>query len=252
MRVRLLIVILLAVAVRTSAQQQTAADVMLGSGLHLEEIEGNCKDAIKVYERVMKLSGVTRATAARAQLHIGTCREQLGMRQAREAYELVLSRYSDQPQVVAAAKERIASLTARSRAALPPATIASRLVWTRDPWVSLSSVSTDGRLVAYRNGSEFSSLFVRDLLRSEDRRITTSSSEDLIVAGAIFSRDGKRLLYATFDNTDKRHELRIVDLQAPAAPSVAAPGIVLSMRLPATGWIRPLDWSVQRWVFIDK
>jgi Tol biopolymer transport system component len=241
MRVRLLIVILLAVGVRTSAQQQTAADVMLGSGLHLEEIEGNCKDAIKVYERVMKLSAVTRATAARALLHIGTCREQLGMREAREAYELVLSRYSDQPQVVAAAKERIGSLTARSRAALPPATIASRLVWTRNPQIDLLTVSANGRFVAYRDWSQSPSIYVRDLLRGEDRRVVDNLSQNFN-AGAIFSRDGTRLLYAAFSRTDARHELRVVELQA-SPSSAVPPSTVVAHQFHPAAWIYPVDWS---------
>src|SRR5688572_15325227 len=242
MRVRLLTVVCLALAVRLSAQQQNAAEVMLGAGLHLEEIEGNCREAIKVYERVTRLSGVPRATAARAQLHIGTCREQLGMREARDAYELVLKRYSDQPQVAAAARERIGSLSARSRAALPTTAIASRRVWTRDPVMSLVTMSKDGRYVAYRNFLTLRSVYVRDLVRSEERQLTADSS-DSVVTGVVFSPDGGRVLYATFNRSDNRHQLRLVDLQAPATASGVASSTAVATQLPSAHWIYLLDWS---------
>src|SRR3954453_14727644 len=154
MRYRWAIVAFCVLGMNASAQQRNADAVMLGTGLHLEEVEENCKEAIKVYEKLTQSKGVDRSIAARAQLHIGICRERLGMGEARAAYQLVVEGYNDQLDVAATARARIGALSAndRSRSAQPTdAGIASRLVWTHNPDVDVYAMSADGRHVVYQS-----------------------------------------------------------------------------------------------------
>jgi Tol biopolymer transport system component len=90
-------------------QRNESSEVMLGAGLHQEEVEANCKEAIKMYEEVVQRKGSPSNVAARAQLHIAICQEKLGKQEARMAYEAVL-KYADQPDIVADARSRIAGL----------------------------------------------------------------------------------------------------------------------------------------------
>src|SRR5262245_61536479 len=62
------------------AQRGNAAETLLGTGLHQEEVEDNCREAIKTFERVIGHREASRGVAGRAQLHVGLCRERLGQR----------------------------------------------------------------------------------------------------------------------------------------------------------------------------
>jgi len=122
------------------AQKKDSAEIMLGAGLHQEEVEGHCTEAIKTYEKLIKDKNTPRTVAARAQLHIGTCREKLGQREARAAYEAVINNYADQSDVTGDARSRVAALDAK-----PSSTVTARFVMFGHYVGSGDSISADGR-----------------------------------------------------------------------------------------------------------
>jgi Tol biopolymer transport system component len=224
------------------AQRSDSPEVMLGAGLHQEEVEGNCKAAIEIYQKITLQKDAPLRVAARAQLHIGTCQERLGQNEARKAYELVLTRYADQTEIVAEARARIAALGGGSP--LPPgAGLTNRRVWTRDPNSSLSlAVSADGRYIAYVDGNQQRDLFLHDLASSRDRRLTRNPDLSAYARSALFSRDGKRLVYSRRDESKQRFELLIVNLEEPGVPrSVPVPAAEAYAQ--SSSLVRPQDWS---------
>ena len=82
------------------------------AALAQEKGEGNLKEAIRLYQQVIEAHEKGEADekmAARAQLRIGVCQEKLGLAQARQTYEAVREKYSDQPQVEVEAEQRLES-----------------------------------------------------------------------------------------------------------------------------------------------
>src|SRR5262245_23639023 len=115
------------------AQKNDSPEVMLGAGLHQEEIDGDCREAIKTFQKVIQLKNVPRNVAARAQFHIGTCQEKLGQREARIAYEAVLNRYADQTETAVQARARIAALGGPGNERRQSAAMANRQIGALDP-----------------------------------------------------------------------------------------------------------------------
>jgi len=87
------------------------ADQLFQTAVYQEEVEGNLKGAIDTYQSILNRFPGDRSMGAKALLRIGLCREKLGLREAREAYQRIIDQYSEQRQEVALAQERIAKLS---------------------------------------------------------------------------------------------------------------------------------------------
>jgi len=91
---------------------QKASEQLFEKALYAEEMKGDLAEAVKIYQQVLKENPGNRQVSARALLHIGMCYEKLGSEQARQAYQDVIGKYSDQAKEVSMAKERITRLEA--------------------------------------------------------------------------------------------------------------------------------------------
>ncbi len=91
---------------------QQASGQLFEKALYSEEVEGDLAAAIELYQQILEENPDNRQLAARAMLHKGLCYEKLGSEQARQAYYDVLSKYSEQAEETAIARERISSLDA--------------------------------------------------------------------------------------------------------------------------------------------
>jgi Tol biopolymer transport system component len=106
-----LAIVVAAVAVGSTAQAQQTAEELYQAGLYHEEVQGNLESAIDVYRQILEDFSDNRAIGAKALLHIGLCYEKLGLREAQQAYQGVISNYPEAAQEVAVARQRLASLT---------------------------------------------------------------------------------------------------------------------------------------------
>jgi Tol biopolymer transport system component len=82
--------------------------------LVLEETQNRLEEAIELYERVVAES-LDKELAARAQLRIGICYDQLGRREAQHAFRAVIDNFPDQQRVVAEARARLERIEAATR-----------------------------------------------------------------------------------------------------------------------------------------
>ncbi len=104
------ITLLLVTAVKSFTQQTPGQ--LFEKALYTEEVEGDLAEAIELYQQVLEENPDNRQLAAKAILHKGLCYEKLGSEQARQAYYDVLSKYSEQTEEAAIARERMTSLDA--------------------------------------------------------------------------------------------------------------------------------------------
>jgi Tol biopolymer transport system component/tetratricopeptide (TPR) repeat protein len=88
---------------------QTAGK-LLPKAIQQEEVKGDLYEAIKTYQKILDEYPGNREICAEALLHLGICYEKLGLDQARETYRQVISKYPDQEDKAAMAKERIQRL----------------------------------------------------------------------------------------------------------------------------------------------
>ena len=105
------VVFVLMFIVASSAYAQQKAGVLFQSGLYQEQVKGDLDAAIKVYERIIINFPKNRPIVAKALLHIGLCKEKLGLNEAINAYQKVVDQYPEQQAEFAIAKERIAKLS---------------------------------------------------------------------------------------------------------------------------------------------
>src|SRR6516225_8767687 len=108
--------ILLCLFVWIASAQSTAPAIRLEAGIAKEEVDGDLKSAMEIYQKIAADSSAPRDVRAKALLHIGGCYEKLG-KQARQVYEQVVRDYADQP-AASQARSRLAVLKQQEH---PPA-----------------------------------------------------------------------------------------------------------------------------------
>lgn len=185
----------------TIAQGQSAAD-LYQDALQLEEVKGDLEKAIAAYRTIVERFANDRATAAKAQLHLGLCYERLGRPEARSAYEAVIRNYSEQPEPVTQARARLASLAQPSGDRAETGMVA-RQIWTGADVDLAGKPSADGRYLTYVDWTSTKSgnVAIRDLVTGQNRRLT--DVQDMAEGFAeypVLSPDGKTIAYG-WDNS---------------------------------------------------
>ena len=113
-KIHSILLVSLALLLLTAGQSyaQQSQGQLFEKALYTEEVEGDLSAAIAIYQQILEENPDDRQLAARAMLHKGLCYEKLGSEQARQAYYDVLSKYSEQAEEAAIARERMTSLDA--------------------------------------------------------------------------------------------------------------------------------------------
>ncbi len=205
----------LLVAPWASPQKNPQADVLLRAAIHKEVVEGKLEEAIQLYRKILEQPGVVRAVAAKAWFQLGRCHEKLGKAEARKAYERVLGEYSDQREIAAEARARLAVL--RPNGGNPAASGIGSAIVARQagkppdlPFIS-GGISPDGRYLSYVDW-ETGNLAVFELATGAKRLVTNEGSWQDSAVHALYSKfsaDGRQIAYTWF-NKDGMWELRIV------------------------------------------
>lgn len=121
----------------------------LEAGIEKEDVDGDLKSAMDIYEKIAGDTSAPRDVRARALLHLAGCDEKLG-KQAKQVYEQIVHDYGDQP-AAAQARKRLALIRQEQHPA-PPATMSMRKI----EWQALGTMGpadTDGERAIYSIGS---------------------------------------------------------------------------------------------------
>lgn len=186
---------------------QNAQD-LFQKALAKERAEGNLKEAIALYEKVIQVAK-DESLAAQAQLRIGICYETLGMREAEKAYQKVIDNYPKQAEAVEVAREKLSMLfKAQTIVEKGDKEFRIRKIW-EGPDVDFSgAVSPDGNYISYTD-SKSGDLAVWELATGKRRRLTTNPNSSGWAGQSIFSPDGKQIAFAW---SVWETELRIIGL----------------------------------------
>jgi Tol biopolymer transport system component len=75
------------------------------------ETKGDLQEALTIFEQIVGNTNADRSLRAKAQLHIGICKEKLGLKEAIDAYQDVVNLYPEQIGEVTAANQRIVEIS---------------------------------------------------------------------------------------------------------------------------------------------
>lgn len=206
------------------SQGAQEAEKLFQKGIHLEQVKGELKEAIVVYQKLIDDYGDERSLVAKALLHIGICNEKMGKEEAQKAYERIISEFSDQREIVAEAHSRLASLvlpgdTRRSGIRVETEGIVFKKIEISDQKVSthLMRLSPDGAkmlcLDMLDKVGEYG-LFVVDL-SSGKRKLLVEGVRPQTYIFFDWSPDSKRIVYKHGGN-----ELRVVSIESGESQSI--------------------------------
>ncbi len=221
----------------SAVQKSQSADVLLGTALHQEEVEGNLEAAIETYKKLLAAFPGNRPLAAQAQFRIGMCYEKLGRREAQKAYEDVLSKYTDQTVFASKARDRLAVL--KAPAAAPPRD--SRLTIRRVPHMDRNgNPSPDGKFLAYIDWDK-ANVAVYEVATDTTRALTKDGSwgeVERYPEFLIWSPDSRQIAYtwngSSGPEEEYHTELRIVSLDKGSPPRTV---------LKDERYVWPWDWA---------
>ena len=105
------------ISTNSAFAQSTTAGVRLEAGIAKEEVDGDLKSAVDIYQKIAGDATAPRDMRAKALLRLAGCYEKLG-RQARQLYEKIVRDYGDQP-AASQARTRLAVLKQQEHPATP-------------------------------------------------------------------------------------------------------------------------------------
>ena len=186
---------------------QTAAvgaGVRLEAGIEKEDVDGDLKSAMDIYQKIASDTSAPRDVRAKALLRLAGCDEKLG-KQAKQVYEEIVRDYADQPPA-AQARSRLAALKQQEHPA-PPNTMSVRKIETLGLG-NIYSWTTDGERAIYQASD--SNLYFGDLtghskrlvFKAEPGLISWAPSKDFSVVLLVLQPDPKGLKKVAMVNID--------------------------------------------------
>ena len=201
MKKRILTITLLAFTASSPAlpQRGGASEAQFQAAQHKEQVEGDLRAAIQLYQKVADSKDSSRAIAAQALLRIGRCYENMGSVEARKAYERVVRQYADQSQFASEARSRLAeAVKAGNGSSKLAARLVGRVSDVSYPYDAWENVATDGRTVFHvtEKLSHDNSLIATDLSTGKQR---TLFHGDFLARGLHLSPDNRKLAFCHYD-----------------------------------------------------
>lgn len=212
-----------------------SVDQLFQTAVYQEEVEGNLKGAIETYQMILNRFPGDRSMGAKALLRIGLCREKLGLREAREAYQRIIDQYSEQRQEVALAQERIAKLGKALAVQEPIEGGKGDLRIRKVPELIGERISRDGRWLC--GWDDTGDLFVMETGTGSKRRLTQNASWDKgdFVDDLAMSPDSKRVAFIWFRDNRNR-DLKVINIDGTGERT-------LSTDVKPSAQLRLCDWT---------
>ena len=167
-----LLTALSALATIQPAWGQSSAAVRLEAGIAKEDVDGDLKGAMSVYQAIAEDAAAPRDVRSKALLKLGGCYEKLGG-QAKQVYEQLVRDFGDQP-AAAEARSRLTSIARQEHPAAPSTMTLRKIEWTAVG--RMDAPDTDGQRAVYRDST--GSLFFGDLGGHSKRLVWKAGSDD--------------------------------------------------------------------------
>jgi Tol biopolymer transport system component len=182
----------LAAAAPTQVENNHQAELLLQEAHHRALVDGDLERAIELCKKIVAEHSGNRAVMAKALVQMGGCYEKLGQAEARTAYERVVREYSDQSEIVAQARVRLAALSGPGAAG----GLVTRRVLTGASSVD-GALSDDGKYIRDLDRGT-GDVVEFEVASGQMRRITNRglwSETERSYCNLAFSRDGKQIAY---------------------------------------------------------
>ncbi|MFC2160827.1 tetratricopeptide repeat protein [Acidobacteriota bacterium] len=191
-----LAMVLVLVPVYLTAQGTQSADVLLGTALHQEEVEGDYEAAIETYKKLLAEFPDNRPLAARAQFRIGVCFEKLGFEEAEKAFQKVVDNYPDQTEAVKMAREKL-SILERARTIIEKEeqgiTMTELPIDPEKNRVAFAFISPDGKKLASVDGP--GDIWITDIASGKRFQLTKTPAYDYWCS---WSPDSQKIAYLNY------------------------------------------------------
>jgi hypothetical protein len=177
-----------------------SAGVRLQAGIDKEDVDGDLKSAMDIYQKIAVDSSAPREVRARALLRLAGCEEKLG-RQAKQVYEQIVREYADEP-AAAQARKRLALIRQQEQPP-PPKTMSMRKIDSRQLG-AMGGTDTDGERALYSSGGL---LYFGDLAGQGRHMIG-----DFPDAASAPSRDFSMVALNLRPNSTRLHKLAVMKI----------------------------------------
>ncbi len=144
--VLLTLVLLIPARPAFSQAAPVAAGVRLEAGIEKEDVDGDLRSAMDIYQKIAADTSAPRDVRAKALLRLAGCDEKLG-KQAKQVYEQIVHDYADQP-AAAQARKWLALLKKQENPAVPTTMNVHKIEWAG--LGEMSPRDTDGHRAVYR------------------------------------------------------------------------------------------------------
>ena len=158
------------------------AGVRLEAGIEKEDVDGDLKSAMDIYQKIAADTSAPRDVRAKALLRLAGCDEKLG-KQAKQVYEQIVRDYADQPPA-AQARKRLAFLNQQEHPALPTTMTVRKIEWAG--LGRMAEMDTDGERATYVASD--GNLYFSDLA-GHSKRLIFKGEPNLSGLGWMVSRD---------------------------------------------------------------
>ena len=209
------IVLLLSSLLAFAFQSSPEHELLFEKAKFTMETKGDLKQAVTLFKEIIEKYPEQRQYAAKSQFYIGLCFEKQGYAEAVKAYELVLQKYADQPEQVAAARARLAALRAKE-----PGGLTVTKIEGPESHFDVQPLSPDGTKIAIVVFDEGQNIAVYDLVTKRIELVTHFNWSSSLTYNAIWSPDGKKLAYKQFLGYDS--SLMVTTLDGKAGPILNA------------------------------
>jgi Tol biopolymer transport system component len=171
-------------------QSSPEHELLFEKARYTMDTQGDLKRAVELFQQIIDKYPAQRTYAAKSHFYIGLCYEKLGYAEAVKAYELVLEKYTDQPEQVAAARARLAGL----RAQKPGGLSLTKIEGPEGRYLEPQALSPDGTQMAGVVFNEGQNIVVFDLVTKRLNQLTQLDWTSVSYY-AIWSPDGKKVAY---------------------------------------------------------
>lgn len=206
-------------------------------GVFLMESRIEPREAVTIFQEIIKRHPYDRYYAARSQFYIGLCYKRMGSNQAFHAFQKVITDYPEQTDVVRAAEAELASL---SKPKMPSAEesveITKHRIWKGKSVYGMSTLSSDGLYFSYID-LESGDLMLYEIATRKTRRLTRHRGMDAFEEFAEypkFSPDSRQIAYG-WKNKSGSRELRVDGIDGSGHRILLSDEGILG--------IHPVDWT---------